>query len=103
MAGFISLRMAPVLQIVNYISPIKYGSWVIMNVVFRGLQLSCNSSISSQICPLPNGESVLKLYNMQEESDDEFAWHIYVLAALCLLYMSLSYAVLRGRTFLLSR
>jgi ABC-type multidrug transport system ATPase subunit len=75
-AGFVSLSIPVWLNYIGYISPVKWGSIVLTNVVFHGETFTCSASeeIYPGRCPLSTGEEVLELYNMDytEESPREF-------------------------------
>jgi ABC-type multidrug transport system ATPase subunit len=65
-AGFVSLSIPHWLNYVGYISPVKWGSVVLTNVVFHGETFTC--SVEEEIypgkCPLSTGKEVLDLYDM---------------------------------------
>ena len=101
MAGFISINMALSIESVNYISPLKWGSRIIMNVVFREQKFTCDVKEMTQqpesnnfVCPLATGEQVLELYNMSNTSIEQNVW---ILIIISLAYFVFAYFTLRIR------
>lgn len=78
-AGFVSLSIPYWLNFFGYISPVKWGSIVLTNVVFRGETFTC--SIEEEIypgrCPLSTGKEVLELYDMGYS--DEYTRQFYLI------------------------
>jgi hypothetical protein len=64
MTGFLSLHMSPVLVIINYIPPFKWGAWVLIHTVMKGLTFTCTDSerLSDGSCPFSSGQDVIDFY-----------------------------------------
>eukprot|EP01038_Epipyxis_sp_PR26KG_P016676 gene16676-22805_t len=66
MSGLISASLPQAMIDFNVISPIRWGSIIIMNTVLKGLVFTCSSSEqdSSGQCPFQTGQQILELYQM---------------------------------------
>jgi hypothetical protein len=104
MAGFISIKMALVLERINYISPLKYGAYILTKTIFEDVTFKCddNEKTSEGKCAIENGEDVLKLYDMYDNTDGDLLTHIWLLAVLCCIYTITAFAILRYRAFKIS-
>ena len=104
MAGFISIKMSLALERINYISPLKYGAYVLTNTIFKDITFTCNDDekLTDGSCPIASGVDVLKLYNMYGNVDGDFVTHIWLLGVLCVAYTIISFFILRYRSFKIS-
>lgn len=100
LAGFISINIAPILSYINYISPLKYGSWIIANASLRDVQFTCDSSeeLPDGQCPFSSGIQILQLYDYYEEDyANALRLRIWVLVLICGIFAIISYFVLLYR------
>lgn len=98
MAGFISINMSTTLTYLNYMSPIKWGSWIISNAVFREATFTCSEAerLASGECPYSSGDQVLRLYNMYvEDYEASLRTRLWILAVICVAFMVAAFIVLR--------
>lgn len=105
MAGFLSESMPYAVQVVNYISPMKWGAWIVMNVAFQGLEFSCEGQGGDNVtsCVFQTGEDVIDLYHMDARAGNGgLSLHLGVLGGVTLAFFALSYVVLRIKTMQLS-
>jgi len=104
-AGFISINQSQTIRRLNYISPLKWGAWIVTNVVFDdNATFSCEESEKLYgVCPLPNGRSVLNLYGLSSSAEDgNMLFHLWIIALLSLGFCICSWCVLRLRAYKIS-
>lgn len=105
MAGFISIDMSETITRINYISPLKWGSWIVTNVVFRGINFTCQDSerLQNGDCHIMTGEQVLALYHMNETGPNGgMGYHVWLLGVLSVAFFIISFLVLRLKAYQLS-
>jgi len=104
MAGFISIKMSLVLETINFISPLKYGAYILTNTIFKDVHFKCddNEKLSNGNCAISTGEEVLKLYKMYDKSSDKFITNVWVLGLLCFIYTIIAYIIVRYRVYKIS-
>jgi membrane protein DedA with SNARE-associated domain len=99
-AGFIGLTMPRFIDIINHISPLKWGSWVVINAVFKGETFTCTEKVNG-VCPISKGEQVIDLYGMSEaDSPGGLGFHLWVIIVVTLGYVLIAYGTLRVRMHL---
>lgn len=97
MAGVMSLTMDSVLQGFNYLSPLKYGLSIILNMGFPSdLTFTCNSASenSDGSCIFANGTDVLVTYGLYNA---DYPKYFGVLVSVTVIYRLLAYVSLRLR------
>lgn len=67
MAGYLSLKMPPIIAGLSKISPVTWGSIIVSNLAFGNITFSCDSYSP---CEFENGQEVLELYNMNTNNKD---------------------------------
>lgn len=105
MAGYISLSMPLVLQYIAYLSPTTWGAYILTNVAFQGETFTCDASEedSAGNCPYSTGQQVLELYDMDGGSGEYgMYFHMYMLAAVTIALLLISYCAMRGRAYSIS-
>ena len=100
MAGFISLSMPEFFEKLGYVSPLKWGSYILANVVFQGETFTCDDDVG---CYLTTGQSVLQLYGMND-NDGPYGmkYHYYMLAIVTMAYFLVALVAIRLRAWKLS-
>lgn len=68
MAGFISPTMPRGLVMLSYASPMRWGAYLLMHIVFEGEQFDCDGTA---VQCLTTGEEVLELYNFGSRDNYE--------------------------------
>jgi hypothetical protein len=103
MAGFVSLSMPTFLVYFNFVSPMKWGSWVLANITFKNLVFTCTDSEKNEYgtCEFTNGNEVLDLYNFNGDTQ-KLHLHISILLIVIFLYFLASISVLRIKGFQIS-
>ena len=105
-AGFISLNMPPAVSYVSDLSPLKWGAYILTNVVFADETFTCTPSEeipSSGACPISTGDQVLALYGFDGASGPNgMSLHLWVLGGVTLGYVALTFIVFRVRAYHLS-
>jgi hypothetical protein len=104
-AGFISLNMPPAVTYLSDLSPLRWGSFILTNVVFQGKTFTCDASEknSAGACPLSTGEQVIELYGFTYPSaQNGMAAHMGVLAAVLFGYFLIALVSFRIRAYQLS-
>jgi hypothetical protein len=105
-AGFVSLSIPTWLNYVGYISPVKWGSVILTNVVFREEKFTCSKSeeIYPGRCPLETGKEVLELYDMNygEDADENRQFYYLMVSLLTGLLFFSGYLVFRVKLYHMS-
>lgn len=100
MAGYISIDMPVFLDYLSYISPLKWGAFLLTNITFKDKTFTCSDTDSS--C-LSTGEQVLDLYNMQPGSGtNSMNFHAIMLAVVTLIYFLVALLAVRWRARMIS-
>jgi ABC-type multidrug transport system permease subunit len=92
MSGIMSTHMPPVLEGINYISPLKYAVQCLVPASLKGVKFTCADwqRLPGGRCPVEDGEDVMKLYGMTGYTP----WkNLVALAAVAVLYRLVAYAV----------
>lgn len=92
MAGTMSLDMDRVLKGINYISPLKYGLSILLNLSFKDTVIKCDDESE---CVFQTGEQVLETYGIQADYIKYFG----VLVCVCIIYRILAYLLLKLKLF----
>ena len=104
-AGFISLNMPPVVSYFADLSPLKWGAYILSNVVFADETFTCTSDEknASGQCPFTTGDEVLTLYGFNG-ANGYFGmnFHVWILAGITAGYAILSFVIFRFRAYQLS-
>ena len=89
--------MPDVIVKINYISPLKWGAWILTNTAFKGETFTCTETIGGQ-CAISTGEQVIELYGMTvAKGDGGMQFHLWVVAIVTAGYMVLAFVILRIR------
>lgn len=104
MAGFISLNMPLALIDIAYISPNRWGAYLVSNIAFSGKTYSCTQSEEvNGVCPLSTGDDVLELYGYVDYGPPYgMSYHYYMLGIIAGLYFLVSIVAVRLRALKLS-
>lgn len=54
---FTDLHCLPMACRINYISPIKWGAWILANLAFDDVTFTCEHKINGR-CPIADGQQV---------------------------------------------
>lgn len=103
-AGFVSLSIPYWLNYIGYISPVKWGSIILTNVIFRNERFTCSESeeIYPGKCPLSTGEEVLDLYNMGYTDKNTRQFYLIMVGTLTGLLFLSSYIIFRIKLYYMS-
>lgn len=103
-AGFISLNMPLFLIDISYISPLRWGAYILANTAFSGESFVCGDddlqSSGGSVCVLSTGEDVLSLYGFTGNGSIRF--HYLMVTVTALFYFVVSLLVFRWRAYKLS-
>jgi hypothetical protein len=87
LTGWLSVASTPrFIEILNYLSPVRYASRILGTNEFTGLVFSCDT----ENCLFKTGEDVLGLYGFE----NEYLTNFIVLICLAVIYRLLSLVVL---------
>jgi ABC-type multidrug transport system ATPase subunit len=103
-AGFVSLSIPFWLNYVGYISPVKWGSVVLTNVVFHGETFTCSKEeeIYPGRCPLSTGSEVLELYHMNYTEENTRDFYLLMVGLLTGILFLSGYLTLRIKLYSMS-
>ncbi len=116
MAGFISPTMNDGLVYLSYLSPMRWGAYLLMHISFAGETFSCDSSYSAVNSTIVNnqtvtavpclstGEEVLKLYRFGDSETFKNglygeSFHYYMSAIVMFIFILISIFSTRFRAF----
>lgn len=100
MAGYISLDMPVFLDYLAFISPLKWGAFLLTNIAFQGETFDCDANDST--C-LSTGDEVLDLYNMNAgQGTRSMMFYSYMLVVITVVYFLLALLAVRLRAIKLS-
>lgn len=92
MAGILSLNMPGFLKGVNWLSPLKYGVSVLINMAMQDQHFTCDEEESSSgQCQFTTGEQVLDGYNLKASVPS----YLGAITACVVIYRLLSFAILK--------
>lgn len=98
MAGYISLNMPLFLEGLSCISPLKWGAFLLTNIVFKGQSFSCDDDSTTSTTCLATGEDVLDLYDMNPGNGTRsMGFHYLMLAVVTIGYFLLALLAVRLR------
>lgn len=84
LAGFVALQTPYVLIVISYLSPLRWGAYLLMDLAFRHRSFDCAPSASSDEVCLSSGKDVLKLYDLDKLFPDQsVAQNVQVYYVLC--------------------
>lgn len=95
-------------QVVSYfadISPLKWGAYILSNVIFDNEVFTCTADQENADgeCPYTTGDEVLALYGFDGGSGYfGVTFHMWILAGITATYIVLSFAIFRARAYQLS-
>jgi hypothetical protein len=95
MAGVMSLNMNKVLKGLNYLSPLKYGISIILNMGFpEDLNFTCNAASQNPdgTCIFQNGTDVLEQYGLL---NTDYRKYFGVLLSVAVIYRLIAYVIIR--------
>lgn len=103
-AGFVSLSIPHWLNYVGFISPVKWGSIVLTNVVFRGETFTCSDEeeIYPGRCPLSTGKEVLELYDMGYSDEYPRQFYLIMVGLLTGILFVASFVIFRIKLYQMS-
>ena len=96
MAGVMNARMPPVLDALNYLSPLKYVVQNMAHYSLEGVEFYCTDEqkLGDGSCPVETGAQVRELYGL----DGHSGWkNLVITAGVCLGYRMVAYAAVRVR------
>ena len=67
MCGFLSLSQPDAILYISYITPMRWGAYILANTALAGKEYSCEGALvtANGKCALSTGEDVLLLYHME--------------------------------------
>lgn len=101
MAGVMSLQMDGVLKGINWISPLKYGVSILLNMAFaKHVKFTCDDGSRNVdgSCIFSNGEQVLEQYGLKAP----YKKFLGVLLVVAIIYRFIAYVILRLRVLKIS-
>lgn len=105
-AGFISLNMPQFLIDLSYVSPLRWGAYLLANIAFAGETFVCDGNDdhttgpNPATCALTTGEEVLALYGFT--GGGSMAFHYLMVTVIAVIYFVLCWIVFRWRAYKLS-
>jgi ABC-type multidrug transport system ATPase subunit len=105
--GFVSLSIPAWLNYLGYVTPIKWGSVILTNIVFHGEEFTCSESeeIYPGQCPLQTGNEVLELYamNYTSKTSGSQMFYLVMIASITATLFLMGYIVFALKVMKLSR
>jgi hypothetical protein len=100
-AGFISLNMPQFLIDLSYVSPLRWGAYLLANIAFAGETFVCDDdTANAATCGLTTGDEVLALYGFT--GGGSMAFHYLMVTVIAVIYFVLCWVVFRWRAYKLS-
>lgn len=95
--GFMSISMPKVIDVINYISVLRYAARINADFEFTNLEFSCltNQLLPNGVCPVTNGNQVLAQLNFDTS---ERSLNFGILVFLSFMYRLIAYLALKLNT-----